>query len=82
MNNLLNLSIYFINFDYLSLMNIEENIKSESNILFKPQPCMDQDDHVESNNQDIVNQYQRPVDFMNNSRSILTKSSMMTYGKM
>lgn len=63
-------------------MNIEENIKIESNILFKPQPFMDEDVQIESNNQDIVNQFQRPVDFMNNSRSILTKSSMVTYGKM
>lgn len=63
-------------------MNIEENTKTESNILFKPQPVMEEDDHVVSNQQDIVNQYQRPVDFMNNSRSILTKSSMVTYGKM
>lgn len=60
--------------------NLEENkqIKeSGGNILFKPKlPQFEENAEVENN------AFQQPFDMMNNSRSILTKSSMMTYGKM
>lgn len=61
-----------------------DNKPVNSNVLFQPKISMDIDndnDH-QDNEQFINNQFQRPYDCMNNSRSILTKSSMMTFGKM
>lgn len=65
-------------------MNVDDQ---SSNILFKPTSVLTEEDQNIFNaqmkqEQFLSNQFQRPYDYMNNSRSILTKSSMMTFGKM
>ena len=67
----------------INIYDTKEGNPNSKNILFKPTfSNIDEDTNEVDNNQQINNQLDRPYDIMNNSRSIITKSSMMTYSKM
>ena len=66
-----------------NIYDTQEGNPNSKNILFKPSFTNTNENNIETNNnQEINNQLDRPYDIMNNSRSIITKSSMMTYSIM